>query len=266
MRTERDPSTASAVAPAVKASNLSVKLGEQVVLENVSFEIEPASFVGIVGPNGAGKTTLLRVMLGLVREIDGELLVFGKPPADLGAKRHTIGYVPQRPAFDRRFPISAMDVVLMGRVSCRGIGRRLDASDRDAAARSLERVGGAHLAHRPIGELSGGEQQRVFLARALCNHTRLLLLDEPNTGLDLPSQVQFFDLLADLRRDEGLTVAVVSHDLSMISRYADRLFCINRRMHIHGSPSEVLDSPKLDEAYACEYDRFVLSHDRRREP
>lgn len=247
---------------AIQARHLNVTLGEQTVLEDVTFDIEKASIVGVVGPNGAGKTTLLRVLLGLVKSYTGEINVFQLPPDRLGPKRHTIGYVPQRSTFNRRFPISVLDVVTMGRISCRGLGRFLNRVDRQAALESLERVNAADLAHRPIGELSGGQQQRVFLARALCSHTRLLLLDEPNTGLDAPSQKQFFDLLHQLREEEGLTVIVVSHDLTMIGQYADTLLCINRKMHVHGSPAEVLDSPDLSEAYSCEFDRLVLAHDR----
>ncbi len=115
-------------------------------------------------------------------------------------------------------------------------------------------VGALELKDRPIGELSGGQQQRVFLARALCSHTRLLLLDEPNTGLDVPSQNRFYELLDTSRRENGSTIMVVSHDLAMVSRYADRILCINKRLHVHGSPSEVLESPLLDQVYGCEFE------------
>ena len=118
-------------------------------------------------------------------------------------------------------------------------------------------VGALDLKDRPIGELSGGQQQRVFLARALCSHTQLLLLDEPNTGLDLPSQNQFYELLDTLRRENSLTIMVVSHDLAMVSRYADRILCINKRVHVHGSPSEVLESPLLDQVYGCEFEQIA---------
>lgn len=242
---------------AVQVRDLTVWLSQQPVLEEVSFDVRPGSLVGVIGPNGAGKTTLLRVLLGLIRTYRGSVSVFGHPPDRLGSKRHTIGYVPQRSDFDRRFPARVLDVVMMGRVSCRGLGRRLNRTDRQAALESLEMVGALDLKDRPIGELSGGQQQRVFLARALCSHTRLLLLDEPNTGLDLPSQNQFYELLDSLRRENGLTVMVVSHDLSMIGRYADRILCINRRMHVHGSPSEVLESGLLEQAYGCEFEQVT---------
>lgn len=242
--------------PAIDVANLTVNLGGQDVLQEVSFTVDPGEFVGIVGPNGAGKTTLLRVLLGLIKNYQGRVRVLGRSPDQMGRGGHSIGYVPQRPHFDRRFPASVFDVVMMGRVSCRGLGRRLTQDDRTAAKESIERVGASHLIARPIGELSGGEQQRVFLARALCSHTQILLLDEPNTGLDAPAQTQFYSLLDSLR-DDGITVMVVSHDLAALANYADRLICINRSIRIQGTPSQVLESPLLDEAYAREFDRSI---------
>lgn len=249
--------TAYPVPNAVEVRDLAVWLGGQPVLEEVSFDVRAGAFAGVVGPNGAGKTTLLRVLLGLIRSYRGSISVFGSPPDRLGARRHSIGYVPQRSDFDRRFPVRVVDVVMMGRVSCRGLGRRLTRADRQAALESLAMVDALDLKDRPIGELSGGQQQRVFLARALCSHTRLLLLDEPNTGLDLPSQNQFYELLDTLRKENGLTIMVVSHDLAMVSRYADLILCINKRMHVHGSPSEVLESPLLDQVYGCEFEQIT---------
>lgn len=243
--------------PVVEAAGLTVHLGDRVVLQDVSFAVEPGEFMGVVGPNGAGKTTLLRVLLGLVGTYSGTVRIFGKEPARLGPERHAIGYVPQRANFDRRFPVTALDVVMMGRVACRGLGRRLNEEDRKAAVERLEWVGAADLMHRPIGELSGGQQQRVFLARALCSHTRLLLLDEPNTGLDIAAQEQFYDLLEKLRESHGLTVVAVSHDVPAIAARADRLLCINKNTHVHGSPAELLSSARLDEAYRCEFERVL---------
>lgn len=248
--------------PAVVARDLSVWLGSQKVLEELTFDIARGSFVGVVGPNGAGKTTLLRVLLGLVRTYEGSIRVFGEPPDRLGERRHMIGYVPQRSDFDRKFPARVLDVVMMGRVACRGLGRRLTREDRDAAVRSLELVDALDLAPRPIGELSGGQQQRVFLARALCSHTRLLLLDEPNTGLDVPAQNQFYELLHTLQHEHGLTIIVVSHDIAKVSQFADRILCINKRLHIHASPAEVAASPWLEQVYGCEVEQLAMARHR----
>jgi len=248
--------------PAIEARDLSVWLGSQKVLEDVTFEIPCGSFVAVVGPNGAGKTTLLRVLLGLVRTYEGSVLVFGEPPARLGERRHMIGYVPQRSDFDRRFPARVLDVVMMGRVACRGLGRRLTREDREAAERSLELVDALGLKDRPIGELSGGQQQRVFLARALCSHTRLLLLDEPNTGLDVPAQNHFYQLLHTLQKEQGLTIVVVSHDVAKVSQFADSILCINKRLHIHAHPAEVQASPLLEQVYGCEVEQLAMARHR----
>ena len=249
--------------PVIEVSGLTVHLDDRAVLEDVSFTVEPGEFMGVIGPNGAGKTTLLRVLLGLVRAYSGTVRIFGKEPARLGPERRAIGYVPQRASFDRRFPVTALDVVMMGRVPGRGLGRRLNAEDRKAAVERLEWVGAADLAHRPIGELSGGQQQRVLLARALCRQTRLLLLDEPNTGLDVAAQEQFYDLLENLRKSRGLTVVAVSHDVPSIATRADRLLCINKSTHVHGSPAELLSSSRLEEAYRCEFERALSVRDGR---
>src|SRR5690606_16589602 len=167
--------------PVVSIRGLWASLGGNTVLENINLDVSPGRLVGIIGPNGAGKTTLLRLILGLLRPDRGHIRVFGRPPHRLGRARHWIGYVPQRSDFNRWFPLSVLDVVLMGRVACRGPLRPLRREDREAAEESLRRVDLWHLRDRPIGELSGGQQQRVFLARSLCGHTRLLLLDEPHT-------------------------------------------------------------------------------------
>jgi len=247
---------------AVQARDLSVWLGSHKVLEDLTFDIETGSFVAVIGPNGAGKTTLLRALLGLVRTYEGSLLVFGEPPARLGDRRHMIGYVPQRSDFDRRFPARVLDVVMMGRVACRGLGRPLTREDREAALRSLELVGALDLQDRPIGELSGGQQQRVFLARALCSHTRLLLLDEPNTGLDVASQNRFYELLHNLQHQHGLTIVVVSHDIAKVSQFADRILCINKRLHIHAAPADVGETSLLEQVYGCEVEQFALARQR----
>lgn len=240
--------------PVVSLKGVWVALGGQMVLENLNLAIQPGSFSAIIGPNGAGKTTLLRLLMGLVRPERGEIRIFGKPAHRLGPARHWIGYVPQRSDFNRWFPVSVFDVVMMGRCACRGLWRRPTREDREAVEQSLRSVGLWELRHRPIGQLSGGQQQRVFLARGLCGHTRLLLLDEPNAGLDGPSQQEFYNLLKHLQVSLGITVVVVSHDLAVISHYADELICINRTMHVHGTPREVLASPLLQSAYRCEFD------------
>ncbi len=243
--------------PLVEIRELDFALNGSYILEKINLEIEAGEMVGIIGPNGAGKTTLLRLLLGLIWQTGGEIKIFGLSPSRLGRKREAIGYMPQRPALDRRFPLSVLDVVFMGLHTPATLGRPLTRERREKGRRSLEQVGLAALQDRPFGELSGGEQQRVFLARALCREPQLLLLDEPNAGLDLPTQHHFFNLLQQLQKEHNLTVIMVSHDLAAIARYAHRLVCINRTMHVHGRPGEVLSSPHLEKAYRCEFDLLL---------
>ena len=234
-----------------------VSLAGSTVLEDISFSLKEKMFLGVVGPNGAGKTTLLRVVLGLVRPERGTVRVMGMTPGELKHELHHIGYMPQQVVFDPVFPVSVFDVVMMGRTCCIGTFRFPTRTDRDAVREGITMVGLEGLERRPIGELSGGEQKRAFLARALCRETHILLLDEPTAGLDLPAQQQFMELLVRLKEQLGLSVIFVSHDVNVLARFADEMVCINRTMHLHGKPQEVLGSEKLKEAYRCEFDFLV---------
>jgi zinc transport system ATP-binding protein len=246
--------TGAAPHPIVDVRDLAVAIDGHPVLWNISFSVAPGTFLGIIGPNGAGKTTLLRVLLGLLPQTRGTVTVLGRLPTQLGRGAHQIGYVPQRPEFDPRFPVSVRDVVMMGRACCLGLFRFPGRADWQKVDSSIRQVGLAGLESRRIGELSGGEQQRAFLARALCSETRLLLLDEATTGLDLPAQHELYALLQRLRRDLDLTVIAVSHDLLELGAHTDELMCINGTTHIHGNPHTVLHSHQLREAYRCEFD------------
>jgi len=241
-------------ASTIAAQDLAVEIDGHKVLWDIHFTVEEGSFLGIIGPNGAGKTTLLRVLLGLVTPTRGTVTVFGRSPAELGRHAHRIGYVPQRPNFDPRFPVSVRDVVMMGRTPCIGMFRFARRRDWEKVDAAIHLVGLAGFESRRIGELSGGEQQRAFIARAISAEAKLLLFDEATTGLDLPAQHELYALLQQLRRELGLTVIAVSHDLLELGAHADELICINGTTHIHGNPSTVLHSHQLREAYRCEFD------------
>ncbi|HYC57173.1 MAG TPA: metal ABC transporter ATP-binding protein [Candidatus Binatia bacterium] len=252
---------------AVVFDRVHVELDGRVVLENISFRVAEGAFLGVIGPNGAGKTTLLRALLGLVPVTSGSIQVLGRAPATLGADAHSIGYVPQRAVVSRNFPATVGDIVMMGRLCCMGRMRLPKSTDWHEVARSLGHVGIAHLSDRPIGRLSGGEMRRALLAQALCAGTRLLVLDEPTVGLDLPSELEFYGLLLHLQRELSLTVVCVSHDLLALAGQASELICINRVMHVHGNPEEVVHSHALREAYSCEFDFLageIAHHDRMR--
>jgi zinc transport system ATP-binding protein len=241
----------------IDIEDVEVSLAGQTVLEHITFSLQEKMFVGLIGPNGAGKTTLLRVILGIVRPDRGSVRVMGMSPGELKHELHHIGYVPQAVMFDPIFPVSVFDVVMMGRICCIGRLRLATRKDKDAVLDSIRMVGLEGLEKRLIGELSGGQQKRAFLARALCMETRILLLDEPTSGLDMPGQNQFMELLTDLKERLGLSVVFVSHDVNVLARYADEIICINRTMHCHGKPEEVLGSDRLKEAYRCEFDFLV---------
>ena len=236
--------------PIIELEHVSVAFQDVLVLDDVSLHVPVGASLAVIGPNGAGKTTLLQVILGMVRPVSGSVRIFGRAPWELGAERRKIGYVPQVMSVDLTFPISAQEVVLMGRYGRMGLGRRPSAPDRAVVQLALERVGIADLADRPIARLSGGQRQRVFLARALANEPELLLLDEPTTGVDVASSESLYELLRDLYT-AGMTMLLVSHDVGVVASYVQGVVCINRKVVVHGRPEEVLGSDELAQMYGC---------------
>jgi manganese/iron transport system ATP-binding protein len=215
-----------------------------VALEAVSFSLERGEQIAVVGPNGAGKSTLFNVMVGKVRPDRGSVRIYGSGP-----KGHIcIGYVPQRNAIDWRFPVTVRDVVMMGRTSKIGFFHWPRSQDRAWVEQAMIDVHIEDLADRQIGELSGGQQQRVFLARALAQEAELLLLDEPFTGLDLPSQTLILEILGELRARK-ITILVATHDLNQAADLFDRIMLINRQLIGDGPPAQVLTAPLLRRAY-----------------
>jgi manganese/iron transport system ATP-binding protein len=234
-------------APVIEFTHVSVLYGGDPALDDVTFTIARGERTAIVGPNGAGKSTLLKVVAGILPVSSGEVRVYG-----YGAGGHIcIGYVPQRTQVDWTFPVTVFDVVMMGRVARLGLFRYAGHKDRQIVRDSLGQVGMLHLADRQIGELSGGQQQRVFIARAMAQEAELLLMDEPMTGLDVPSQEAIFGILDDLRA-RGLTVLVSTHDLHLASERFDRLMLLKRRLLGFGSGAEVLTPANLNRAYGAQ--------------
>lgn len=219
------------------------------VLSDVDLCIPEGACVGVIGPNGSGKSTLFRVALGLVRPTRGRVRVMGAAPGTTSRRRNQIGYVPQTRHVDRNFPASVRDVVMMGRAGRIGLFRRPGRADEEAVEQALAVVKMADLAHVPVGDLSGGQQQRVYIARALCQDSRLLLLDEPATGLDAPTQRGIYDLLEHLH-EKGLTTIATTHDLASLDLHNfDTVICLNRRVIACGPPAEVFTRETLTATY-----------------
>jgi len=231
-------------APTLEVDRVSVSYNGTPALEDVSFRLEPGRRVAVVGPNGAGKSTLFKVIAGMLQPSAGSVHVYGHGPHG----HICIAYVPQRSQIDWTFPVTVADVVMMGRVGQIGLFRWPSRSDWDLVHNSLQQVGMEDFAGRQIGELSGGQQQRVFIARALAQEAQLLLLDEPLTGLDLPSQDAIFQILDELER-RGVTVMVSTHDLDLASKQFDLMMLLNRRVMALGRPDEVLAPDTLLRAY-----------------
>ena len=215
------------------------------VLWNVDYDAPAGRLIAIVGPNGAGKSTLIKACLDIVPRASGVVEYWGRP---LSVHRQRVGYVPQRESVDWEFPVSALDVALMGRYRrigwCRPIGRR----HRDAARACLDRVGLSGLERRQIGELSGGQQQRVFLARALAQEADLYFMDEPFAGVDAATERAIVDVLRELR-DAGRTVIVVHHDLQTVPEYFDDVVLLNMRIVASGAVSDVFTPENLQKTY-----------------
>jgi zinc transport system ATP-binding protein len=253
---------------AVRLENIWVNYNGATVLEEVNLEIETGRYVGILGPNGAGKSTLLKVVLGLIRPNRGEVRVFGESPERLRLRGDVVGYLPQRPLGNPRFPVTVLDVVLMGRYGRIGLLKRPRRQDLDIARSRLEEMGIPHLADRLIGDLSGGEQQRVFIARALGVEPRLLVLDEPTVSLDACVQDDIFELIHTLKERLDLTVLMVSHDIGAVARHVDEVVCINRRIYVHQPPP--IGRLGLESTFGCAVEylfhgeiphRVVKAHD-----
>jgi len=225
--------------------DLTVVYNKVAVLEGVDWRPRAAQLTAIVGPNGAGKSTLLKAVLGLVPALAGTVDVFGMPVAEARTK---IGYVPQRSTVDWDFPVSAREVVGMGRYRKIGWLRRTRPADREAADRALESVGLSDLAGRQIGQLSGGQQQRVFLARALAQEADLYLLDEPFSGVDAATESTILDVLRGLK-DAGKSIIVVHHDIATVRDWFDDVLLLNRTKVAAGPVADVFTSENLAAAY-----------------
>ena len=225
--------------------DMTVAYHRKPVLWDVDYDAPEGKLVGIVGPNGAGKSTLIKAALDLVPAASGRVLIYGKP---YKKQRHLVGYVPQRESVDWDFPVSALDVVTMGRYGKIGWCLPVTRKHRQAALEAMERVGMADYAKRQISQLSGGQQQRVFLARALVQDAQLYFMDEPFAGVDAATEKAIVNILHELR-NSGKTALVVHHDLQTVPDYFDHVILLNMRIVAAGPTDEVFTKENLHKTY-----------------
>lgn len=238
--------------PALQIENLSVYYGQTPAITGVCLDVQEGEYLGIIGPNGGGKSTLLKAILGLIPLSSGTVRIYGK---EAKGNRTMLGYVPQFSNVDKRFPITLGEVVLTGRMKA-GLSPffRYSKDDREAVSAILEKIGIAQLENRQISELSGGEFQKMLIARALAMKPKILLLDEPTASVDASSQDQIYELLEEL--NENMTIILVTHDLLAVSSQVRRLACMNGRLVYHGEPE--LSEQVVNSLYGCPVD--LIAH------
>jgi len=242
----------------VDISHLDFAYGQQLVLKHIHLQIEAGRTLGLIGPNGGGKTTLMRLMLGLHRPTQGSVTVAGMRPGAAVRAGNVIGYLPQKAHFAANFPLSVRQAVRLGLVGKTGMLRGFARGDLDFVEKLLGRLGLAALADRPVGELSGGQAQRAFIARALAPRPRILLLDEPTTGIDRSGQQRFIEQVMKLKEELGLTLVFCSHDLRAVSSISDRVACLNRTLHYHDVPHRMPERLAL-EMFACDLEAMGVT-------
>ncbi|MBR2116157.1 MAG: ABC transporter ATP-binding protein [Alistipes sp.] len=223
----------------VSLKNVTVKYGSYTAIESANLEIFEGDFIGIIGPNGGGKTTLIKTILGSV-PYSGEITL---SPTLFDNGRRLIGYLPQQTTFDRQFPISVIEVVLSGLQSQKGFSRRYKTAERNKALQLLDNMGISSIADRQIGEISGGQMQRVLLCRAIIAEPKLLILDEPTNFVDKRFESELYDILRELNKQ--MTIVMVSHDVHNISSAVKSIACVNRTIHRHNT--NTLSSKELND-------------------
>jgi zinc transport system ATP-binding protein len=248
--------------PIFDIKNLSFIVKGQRILSNISLEIFPSEYIAIIGPNGGGKTTLVRMLLGLEKPTSGEIKIYGKKLSSF-KEWHKIGYVPQRASHvDSSFPATVLDIVKMGRTSKGGFFSSFSEIDTKLVYDAMIKMDILDLQDKMIGTLSGGQRQRVMIARALASKPEILILDEPNTGVDVASQKNFYALLRKLNQEDKITIVFITHDIGVIADDIARLFTINEKAVICNDPKHLLSCEEMSELYGIE---AHLLHNHRHE-
>ena len=247
----------------IQADNLTFRYDREVVLDSMSFTINRGDYVGILGPNGGGKSTLVKLILGIIRPDGGLMMLFDHHGNELKDKdRAKIAYVPQRSArTDLTFPATVFEIVRSGRTAHHSIFRHaLTKHDKTAIRRAMRQTGITKLADRRISTLSGGQLQRVYLARALAAEPMLLVLDEPNAGVDQRTQQSFYALLGTLNSKHNLTIILVSHDVEVVTAHVNHILCVNKSLVCHGAPKKLLKEHFVDTLYGTDAKHVAHKH------
>ena len=233
----------------IEVNDVSFSYGDVEVLKNISLAIHQGDYISLIGPNGGGKTTLLKIMLGLIKPQSGEIKLFGEKIENF---KHwsKLGYVPQKAInFDPLFPVTVREVVSMGRFGKKGLLNWLGKTDEKIIDRALQQVQMSQYADRLIGNLSSGQQQRVFIARALAGEPEIIFLDEPTVGVDTKNQEEFYSILTDLNKNLNITLILVSHDVDVVSQQVTELACLNQTLIYHGEPNKFMKGHYLENIY-----------------
>jgi len=238
--------------PIFDIKNLNFSASGINILSNVSLQIFNSQYIAIIGPNGGGKTTLVRLLLGLEKPSSGEIKIYGKKFSEF-KQWHKIGYVPQRAAHvDRNFPATVLDIVNMGRTAQRKPFSKMSGKDKSLVEDAMKQMDIVHLKDKMVGTLSGGQRQRVMIARALASEPEVLILDEPNTGVDQSSQNRFYTLLRKLNKDKNITIVFITHDIGVIADDIARLFTVNEKVITCNNPKQALSCDEMSELYGIE--------------
>lgn len=241
----------------IEVKNIGFAYNGHPILENINFEVKVGEYLGIIGPNGGGKTTLVKIILGLLNPTKGSVKIFGIDNKDF-KNRSLIGYVPQRVSQEIfQFPATVEEIIKSGRTARIGVLKKFTKDDLIAVEKAMEISNVLKYRNNLLSDLSGGERQRVFIARALAGEPKILILDEPSVGVDLPTQEKFYSFVEKLNKDYNLTIIFISHDIDVVAHEVKCLLCLNKNLVCHGSPKEFIKEEYLEKLYGKKV-KFIL--------
>ncbi len=238
----------------LKVINLTVKIGNRIIIQDINLSVNRGEIVAILGPNGGGKTTLIRTCLGFIKPYKGKVLLFGTSPKK-AIKTGKVGYLPQKSITPKNFPFSAIDVVLLGLVN-----KKIPKDEKIKIAKKyISYVGMSGFENYPFSQLSGGQQQRISIARLLVAEPEIIFLDEPATGVDVVAQEGFYEFLRKLKEEKNITIIMVSHDIGVVGTFVDKVAGLNKKLHYYGEPKGFFQKHILEQLYGAEVRLLIHS-------